>query len=182
MEEENFDYDLKSIVEAALFVSEEPLTAARLSETIPVDGSKIRQVMIELKEEYQEEERGMQLLKVSGGFKMTTREEHYPVLEKLFGRQTLARLTDSAMETLVIVAYYQPVTRAEVESIRGVNSQSVLKTLLEKEFIRIKGRRDEIGRPMVYGTTTKFLDYFGLNSLDELPDEEEVEALVSRED
>ncbi len=182
METEDDELNLKPLVEAALFVSEEPLKGADLSDILPVNGGKIRQVMLELRDEYQKEERGMQLLEISGGFKMTTREEHYTFLEKLFGRQTRARLSDSAIETLVIVAYYQPVTRAEVESLRGVNSQSVLNTLLEKEFIKIKGRRDEIGRPMEYSTTQKFLDYFGLGSLKDLPDEDEVETLRSREE
>ncbi len=181
MSEEEFEYDVKAVVEAALFVSDQPMRAARLSDIIPVDGSKIRRIMVKLKEEYDSENRGMKLLEVSGGFKMTTREKHYSLLEKLFGRQTLSRLSDSALETLVIVAYYQPVTRAEVESVRGVNSQAVLNTLLEKDFIKIKGRREEIGRPMVYGTTTKFLDYFGLNSLSDLPDEDEVETLLPEE-
>ncbi len=182
MEIEGEELNLKALIEAALFVSEEPIRAAELSDILPVDGGKIRQIMLELKEEYKEQERGMQLLEISGGFKMTTREEHYSFLEKLFGRQTRARLSDSAIETLVIVAYYQPVTRAEVESLRGVNSQSVINTLLEKGFIKIKGRRDEIGRPMEYSTTKKFLDYFGLGSLNDLPDEDEVETLRSREE
>ncbi len=181
MADEEFNYRLREIVEAALFVSEEPLRAAELAKVTPVDGSKIRQIMIELRDEYEANNRGMQLLEISGGFKMTTREEHYPVLEKLFGRQTRARLSNSAIETLVIVAYYQPVTRAEVEALRGVNSQSVLNTLLDKNFIRIKGRRDEIGRPMEYSTTSKFLDYFGLGSLNDLPDEDEVKMFSLEE-
>ncbi len=181
MSGEEFTYDLKQVVEAALFVSEEPLRASELARVMPVGGGKIRQIMIELKQQYDSDCRGMQLLEISGGFKMTTREEHYPLLEKLFGRQTRARLSNSAIETLVIVAYYQPVTRAEVEGFRGVNSQSVLNSLLDKGFIRIKGRREEIGRPMEYATTEKFLDYFGLSSLNDLPDEDEVEMFALEE-
>ncbi|MGM0380665.1 MAG: SMC-Scp complex subunit ScpB [bacterium] len=170
--------ELRAVIEAALFVAEDSLTASELAEILPVDGNRVLEIIRDLKEEYDEEKRGVQLVKLSGGFKMTTREKHYQVLKKLFGRRTLQRITDSALETLVIIAYYQPVTRAEVESVRGVNSQSVIKTLLEKGFVKISGRRDEIGRPMEYKTTDKFLDYFGLNTLNDLPDEDEVEDII----
>ncbi|MFB6357003.1 MAG: SMC-Scp complex subunit ScpB [bacterium] len=173
--------DLKSEVEAALFVSEEPLRAADLSDLLDVDGNEIRSIMKELKKEYDRENRGIQLLKISGGFKMTTRERHYDFLKKMFGERTLPRLSDSAVETLVIVAYHQPIIRQEVESIRGVNCQSTLKTLMEKDFIRMAGRRDEIGRPIVYRTTNRFLDYFGLNSIDELPDRDEIDELIGEQ-
>ena len=170
--------ELRAVVEAALFVAEESLSAGEIAEILPVDGNRVLEIIGDLKEEYERERRGVQLVKLSGGYKMTTREEHYQVLKKLFGRRTLQRISDSALETLVIIAYYQPVTRAEVESVRGVNSQSVLKTLLEKGFVKISGRRDEIGRPMEYKTTDKFLDYFGLNTLNDLPDEDEVEDII----
>lgn len=171
------DEELKSYVEAALFVSSEPMSAADLSNYLDRDGNRLRELMKELKEEYDRTGRGFKLLKVAGGFKMTTRSEHYPMLKKLFGERTLTRLSDPAIETLVIVAYHQPVTRSEAEAIRGVDCQSVLQTLLEKDFIRIGGRRDEIGRPIEYSTTDRFLDYFGLNSLNELPDEDEIQSL-----
>ncbi len=170
--------ELRAVVEAALFVAEESLSAGEIAEILPVDGNRVLEIIGDLKEEYERERRGVQLVKLSGGYKMTTREEHYQVLKKLFGRRTLQRISDSALETLVIIAYYQPVTRAEVESVRGVNSQSVIKTLLEKGFVKISGRRDEIGRPMEYKTTDKFLDYFGLNTLNDLPDEDEVEDII----
>ncbi len=172
------DTRLRALVEAALFVSDEPLTGSDLASILETDGNQIREVMENLKKEYDNNQRGIQLLRVSGGFKMTTREEHYPVLKKMFGQKTLQRISDSAIETLVIVAYYQPVTRAELEAIRGVNSQSVLQTLLEHSFIRISGRRDEIGRPLEYKTTDKFLDYFGLNTLQDLPDKEEIKDII----
>ncbi len=170
--------ELRAVIEAALFVAEDSLSGAEIAEILPVDGNRVLEVIEELKEEYEREGRGVQLVKLSGGYKMTTREEHYQILKKLFGRRTLQRISDSALETLVIIAYYQPVTRAEVESVRGVNSQSVIKTLLEKGFVKISGRRDEIGRPMEYKTTDKFLDYFGLNTLNDLPDEDEVEDII----
>ncbi|MFB6346111.1 MAG: SMC-Scp complex subunit ScpB [bacterium] len=171
--------EVKAYLEAALMVSTEPMTAADMSEFFDYDGRRIRSMLKELKQEYDESGRGFQLIKVAGGFKMTTRSRHYPFLKKLFGEQTLARLSDAAIETLVIVAYHQPITRSEAEAIRGVNCQSVLNTLLEKNFIRISGRRDEIGRPIEYSTTDRFLDYFGLNSLNDLPDEDEIESLIN---
>jgi segregation and condensation protein B len=169
--------ELKAHVEAALFVSSEPLSASDISDYFDCDGHELLEIIKELKSEYDETNRGFQLLKVAGGYKMTTRREHYPLLKKLFGERTLTRLSDPAIETLVIVAYHQPVTRSEAEAIRGVDCQSVLQTLLEKDFVRISGRRDEIGRPIEYSTTDRFLDYFGLNSLGELPDEDEIESL-----
>lgn len=175
------DEEIKSCIEAALFVADDPLSAADLSEPLGVDGNRIRKLMEELQEEYNLEDRGIQLLSISGGFKLTTRERHYPYLKRMFGKRTRPRLSDSAVETLVIVAYHQPITRSEVEAIRGVNSQSVLNTLLEQNLIRISGRRDEIGRPMEYRTTTEFLDYFGLNSLDDLPDQQEIQDLLGEE-
>lgn len=171
--------ELKSYLEAALMVSTEPVAASDLSEFFEVDGREIRSLFKELKEEYDANERGFQLIKVAGGFKMTTRSKHYPFLKKLYGERTLARLSDAAIETLVIVAYHQPITRSEAEAIRGVNCQSVLNTLLEKNFVKISGRRDEIGRPIEYSTTDRFLDYFGLNSLNDLPDEDEIESLIN---
>lgn len=179
MPEDLDEEDVKSYLEAALMVSTEPVAAADLSEFFEYDGREIRAMFKELKEQYDRNNRGFQLLKVAGGFKMTTRSRHYPFLKKLFGERTLARLSDAAIETLVIVAYHQPITRSEAEAIRGVNCQSVLNTLLEKDFVRISGRRDEIGRPIEYSTTDRFLDYFGLNSLNDLPDEDEIESLIN---
>jgi segregation and condensation protein B len=170
---------IKSRIEAALYVSSEPLSAADLSEFFEVDGTELRSVIKKLKDEYDRDGGGLQLINVAGGFKMTTREKHYSFLKKLFGQRTVDRLSDAALESLVIVAYHQPLTRGELESIRGVNCQSVLETLMEKNFVGIKGRRDEIGRPIEYGTTQKFLDYFGMNTINDLPDEEEIESLLS---
>lgn len=170
--------ELRARIEAALFVSEEPLSASDLGGLLEADGHKIRKIMERLKEEYDRNQRGVQLIRVSGGFKMTTRERHYEFLKTMFGERTLPRLSDSAIEALVIVAYHQPITRQELESIRGVNCQSVLNTLLDQNFIRISGRRDEIGRPMEYRTTSKFLDYFGLNTLNDLPAEEDINDLL----
>lgn len=179
--EEIDEKEIRARVESALFVSDEPLQASELSDLLPIDGHETRAIMEALREEYNENKRGVQLIQVSGGFKMTTRERHYDFLKKMFGERTLPRISDSAIEALVIIAYHQPIIRQELESIRGVNSQSVLQTLLDQNFIRIAGRRDEIGRPIEYRTTQKFLDYFGLNTLNDLPDEEDINELLEGE-
>jgi len=172
------DDELQARVEAALLVSEDPLTASELGEYLEVHGRRVRGLLERLREEFDRDNRGFQLLNVAGGFKLTTREKHYEFLKQMFGKRTVPRLSDAAVETLVLVAYRQPVTRNEIEEVRGVNSQSVLRTLLEEQFIRIAGRRDEIGRPIEYGTTARFLDYFGLKSLNDLPDPREIESLL----
>ncbi len=169
---------IRSRVEAALLVAEEPITASELGDHLDVHGRRVRGILERLREEFDRNGRGFQLLNVAGGFKLTTREEHYDFLKKMFGQRTVPRLSDAAVETLVIVAYRQPVTRSEIEEVRGVNSQSVLGTLLEDQFIRVAGRRDEIGRPLEYGTTSRFLDYFGLTSLNDLPEPREIESLL----
>lgn len=172
------DEDLQARVEAALLVAEDPITASELGDHLDVHGRRVRGVLERLRKEFERDGRGFQLLNVAGGFKLTTREEHYDFLKKMFGQRTVPRLSDAAVETLVIVAYRQPVIRNEIEDLRGVNSQSVLSTLLEEQFIRIAGRRDEIGRPIEYRTTSRFLDYFGLTSLDDLPDPREIDELL----
>jgi len=173
----NVSDETRACIESALFVTDEPLKAADLSDLLDIDGHQIKSIMDDLKREYDDRNRGVQLIKVSGGYKMTTRERHYDFLKQLFGERTLPRLSDSAVEALVIIAYHQPIIRQELESIRGVNCQSVLQTLLDKNFIRISGRRDEIGRPIEYRTSRKFLDYFGLNTLNDLPDEDDISEL-----
>lgn len=176
--DENGTVPLQSRIEAALLVAEDPLTASELGDYLDAEGREVRRLLEALQDEYDRQKRGFQLLNVAGGFRLATRERHYDFLKNMFGQKTVARLSDAAVECLVLVAYRQPITRGEIEASRGVNSQSVLRTLLDKQFIRIAGRRDEIGRPIEYRTTRRFLDYFGLNSLDDLPDQREIESLL----
>jgi len=160
----------KRIVEAILFVSNKPITIEQAKDVLEgVDGREIRRLIYELKGEYEKEGRSFQVTEVAGGFQMVTHSTYSPWLKKLYKNRQKNRLSRAALESLAIIAYRQPISRAEIEAIRGVNAEGVLATLLEKGLVKITGRRETVGRPLIYGTTREFLEYFGLNSLKELP-------------
>ena len=164
------DNEQKRIIEAILFVSDKPITIEQVKDVLEgADGREIRRLIYELKEEYEKEERSFQVTEVAGGFQVVTHSTYSPWLKKLYKNRKKNRLSRAALETLAIIAYRQPIIRAEVEAVRGVNAEGVLATLLEKGLAKITGRRETVGRPFVYGTTREFLEYFGLNSLKELP-------------
>jgi segregation and condensation protein B len=182
---------LKRVIEALLFSSERPLSAAECVkylkgavEAAPEDDevralSKAKQdeiaaVMRALHEEYAEQERGFVLVESAAGWKVVTTPSVSPWVRQLFPENRPARLSPSALETLAIIAYRQPITRADIEAVRGVNVDGVMQTLLERGVVRITGRSDVPGRPLLYGTTEFFLEHFGLRSLDELPNCEEL--------
>ncbi|MGE4358119.1 MAG: SMC-Scp complex subunit ScpB [Candidatus Omnitrophota bacterium] len=166
--------EIKHILEAILFVHHEPLIIERLKEILEeVDGRLIRDLIYELKSEYEQEGRGFMIREVAGGFQMVSQPRYAPWIKKLYKTSHTERLTLPTLETLAIIAYKQPITRLEIEEIRGVNVENILKNLLEMNLIRVVGRKESLGRPILYGTTKKFLEYFGLNSLEELPDLEE---------
>src|SRR3989338_943922 len=164
----------KSAIEALLFISEKPLLLEQIKTALEgLDTPKIREIILELKNEYENGSRGLRVEEVAGGFRMVTSPDTAPVLKKFYKQRDAQRLSAQALEALAIIAYKQPVTRLDIESLRGVNVDGVVKTLLEKNLIRIAGKKDIIGRPFVYGTTPQFLEYFGLKSLDDLPKLEE---------
>ena len=164
----------KSAIEALLFISEKPLLLEQIKTALEgLDTPKIREIILELKNEYENGSRGLRVEEVAGGFRMVTSPDTAPVLKKFYKQRDAQRLSAQALEALAIIAYKQPVTRLDIESLRGVNVDGVVKTLLEKNLIRIAGKKDVIGRPFVYGTTRQFLEYFGLKSLDDLPKLEE---------
>ena len=168
------DFNYKSAVEALLFISEKPLLLEQIKTALEgLDTPKIREIILGLKNEYENGSRGLRIEEVAGGFRMVTSPDTALVLKKFYKQRDAQRLSIQALETLAIIAYKQPVTRLDVESLRGVNVDGVVKTLLEKNLIRIAGKKDIIGRPFVYGTTRQFLEYFGLKSLDDLPKLEE---------
>lgn len=161
---------LKGIVEALLFVSGEPLSVDRLLGV--VEGSsrcELKEVLRALQDEYAAEGRGLQVVEVAGGFQITTRADCAPWIRRLEKTKGAAKLSRSAMETLAIIAYKQPLVRTEIEQIRGVDTAGVLRTLLDRRLIRIVGRKDISGRPIMYGTTKQFLQAFGLKDLADLP-------------
>ncbi len=170
--------DPKAILEALLFVAEEPLSLERLHTILGEYTKKeVQTALRELQDSYLSEGRGLQIIEVAGGFRLATRPELAPWILKLKqGKPT--KLSRAAMETLAIIAYKQAITKAEIEAIRGVEVDGVLKTLLEKDLIRIVGRKKEAGRPILYGTSKTFLEYFGFKDLSELPSLKELEELV----
>ena len=164
------EHELTAVVEALLFVSGEPISLNRLAEVMEgADPDRIHEALDRLRQNYDSAGRGLQIVEVAGGYQIATRSECAPWIRALEKIKTATRLSRSGLETLAIVAYKQPVTRGEVEAIRGVDSAGVLKTLLERRIVKIVGRREGLGRPMLYGTTTEFLQYFGLKDLSELP-------------
>ncbi len=161
---------LKGIVEALLFASGEPLSVDRLLGVVEgVSRTELKDALDALQADYAAEGRGLQIVEVAGGFQITTRADCAPWIKRLEKAKAGAKLSRSAMETLAMIAYKQPVVRAEIEEIRGVDTAGVLRTLLDRRLIRIVGRKDVPGRPIMYGTTKQFLQAFGLKDLGDLP-------------
>lgn len=164
------EHELSAVIEALLFVSGEPIALDKLAQVLEgTDTDRIREALDRLRQNYDAAGRGLQIVEVAGGYQIATRSECSPWIKALEKIKSATRLSRSGLETLAIVAYKQPVTRGEVEAIRGVDSAGVLKTLLERRILKIVGRREGLGRPMLYGTTREFLHYFGLKDLSELP-------------
>ena len=170
---------LRSAVEALLFSSDQPLTLSLLAEALEAPPDQVTAVLLELQKEYETRGAGVEVREMAGGWIVTsTAEQHEWVARMLRGKRRM-RLSRAALETLAIIAYKQPVTKSEIESIRGVDSSGTLATLLERSLVTIKGRSTVVGRPLLYGSTPDFLNYFGLRDLTELPRPEELRALVA---
>jgi len=161
--------NLKAIVEGLLFASDTPLTIDKIKSVLEVaDRKAIREVLTSLTQEYESAKRGFFLSEVAGGFQLRTRPEYRQWIRRLKETRP-ARLSRAGMETLAIIAYKQPVLRSDVEYLRGVDCGGTLRTLLERRLIRVLGRKDLPGRPMIYGTTKQFLELFDLKELNDLP-------------
>jgi segregation and condensation protein B len=160
--------DLKPVVESLVFAAEAPLRPERIAEVLEVGQGEIRRILQDLVAEYRQSGRGLVLVEVAGGFQFRTRAEYADWVRRL-NRGRPFRFSRAALESLAIIAYRQPVTRAEVEYLRGVDSGGVIKTLLDKHLVRILGKKDIPGRPLIYGTTREFLEFFGLRDLSGLP-------------
>ncbi|MDR1123777.1 MAG: SMC-Scp complex subunit ScpB [Elusimicrobiota bacterium] len=161
----------KKIIETLLFITDRPLSLARLSQVSEVNDAVLtRDIVEELRRDYAAASGAVQILEIGGGFQMATKPEYGRWVRKLFNEKMSSRLSPAALETLAIIAYKQPVTRAEIEAIRGVDVAAPLERILERGLARITGKKDTPGRPMVYGTTEEFLRMFGLNKISELPD------------
>ena len=158
------------VVEALLFASDTPLEAERISEVLDLgDVREARRLIDELRARYEASSQGLQIVEVGGGYRMVTRPEVAPWLVRLARARTRTRLSRPALEALAIVAYKQPVSRPEIDAVRGVNSEGVLDNLLERRLVRIAGRKEAPGRPFLYETTREFLIAFGLRDLGDLP-------------
>lgn len=173
-----FPDEAKIIIEALLFVTSEPLTVKTVSEIVERSEKDVRGLLGEIKADCERDKRGFCLMEVAGGYSFATRTEHSAYVEKLV-KPRLNTLSQAALETLAIISYRQPITRSEIDEIRGVKSDGVTATLVERGLIQEIGRKEGPGKPILFGTTPNFLKYFGLRSLEDLPEladeEEEIE-------
>ena len=171
--------ELKSLLEALLFTATEPLTLDHFSSVVPdIDKSVIAQVLDELKTQYEARDAGLVLREVASGYQIYSNPKWHEQIQKLFSKPLMIRLSKSALESLAIIAYKQPITLPEVNEIRSCNAAGAIKTLLECNFIKVLGRKRVVGRPFVYGTTREFLVHFGLKDLSEMPQLSEFEELI----
>ncbi|HAP67308.1 MAG TPA: SMC-Scp complex subunit ScpB [Nitrospinae bacterium] len=172
----------RSIIENILFIADSPITIEKIGEVFNGEMNKgeIKKIMDELKTDYNA--RGIQLVEIAEGYQLCTREEYAEWIKKFYKIDKGSKLSQASLETLSIIAYKQPITRVELEEIRGVDSGGVVRTLLEKNLIKNMGRKKVPGRPMMYGTTRKFLEYFGLKSLSDLPTLEEFKDDIQKGD
>jgi len=160
----------KSILEGLLFAAgDEGLSLKQLTSVLEIDEPKALEIIEDLKEEYQKKERGITIVEVAGVYQLTTKKEHAPYLKRLVASSYNQSLSQAALETLAIIAYKQPITRLEIEEIRGVKSERPIQTLMTKGLIQDVGRKEGAGRAILYGTTREFLDHFGLKTIEELP-------------
>ncbi len=175
--------NLKSVIEALLFASDKPLPMEKIRAALDnMDAATIRGMLEELKDEYEKSERGVRIVEIAGGFQLVTAPSFAPFLKKLYKDRHAEKLSKPALETLAIIAYKQPLTKLEVESLRSVNVDGVFSSLVDRGLIRVVGRKKAPGRPKVYGTTAQFLEYFGLKSLEELPKMENFKSALSEKE
>lgn len=172
--------DKLSQLEAVLFLAREPISTRKLAKLAKLaDGTEARTLLKQLSKRYDQRGRALQVVEVAGGFQLLTRPHLAPWIGRLHGVAQEVRLSAPALETLSVVAYRQPVVRAEIEAIRGVQCGEILRVLMERDLLRIVGRADELGRPFLYGTTKKFLQVFGLRRLEQLPEIDQIHNIAS---
>jgi segregation and condensation protein B len=174
--------ELGGILEALLFMATDPLPMNRIVSLLgAVSKQQVQEALVRLKDEYAREGRGLDLVEIAGGYRLVTKPDYAPWVKRLEKVKAPAKLSRSALESLAIIAYKQPIVRAEIEQIRGVETSGVLRTLLERKLVRIVGRKEEPGRPIMYGTTKFFLEHFGLRDLSQLPPLRELKELGESE-
>jgi segregation and condensation protein B len=169
----------EDIIESLLFASDQPLSVGTLKALLEdANDRQIQESIESLRRRYDRGKHSFQIVEVAGGFQICSRPQYAQWIQKLFRSRTRARLSRPALETLAIVAYKQPILRAEIEALRGVRVDGILQILLQRDLISVKGRKATVGRPLLYGTTNEFLRYFGLNQITDLPAEGELRSLV----
>jgi len=170
--------ELKAVIEAAIYITDEPLSAEQIATAVEQPLEQVRSLLNQLVAEYAAPDRGLLIREVAGGFKMATKPEHHESIRRFVKKlQAPLKLSLAALETLAVVAYKQPITAPEIMDIRGVQGAGVLKTLLDRKLVAAAGRKDVLGKPILYKTTREFLIQFGLSSLAELPTLKEFEEL-----
>lgn len=162
--------EMMGIIEALLFAAGDPVSLKDICHALDMDKKEVLPVIKEMKDLYNFERRGIQLIEAEGCYQFSTRPEYYEYIQRLHVPQRKQGLSQAALETLAIIAYKQPITRAEIDTIRGVQSDTAISTLVERRLIQEVDRLDTIGRPILYGTTIEFLKYFGISALDQLPE------------
>jgi segregation and condensation protein B len=176
------DTKIKEIIESLVFISQEPLSLQRMEEVLqefPVE--EVEQAFKELQESYASNDHGIQIIQRAGGYLLSTKPEYDLWVRRLLKMERKNKLSSASLETLSAIAYKQPTTLSEISALRGVDSTHTLKTLLQKKLIRIVGRKKSPGSPLLYRTTDKFLAYFGLNRLDDLPSPEEIKKILEEQ-
>ena len=161
--------NLKYAIEGILFAAGEPVKTARLAFVLDVDIESVEEAVLALKNEYNEQHRGLTIIDIDEGYQLCSRPEYYTYIQEILGEQRRQALSNAAMETLAIIAYKQPITRTGIEYIRGVNSDGSVNRLVERNLVEEVGRLDAPGRPILYGTTLNFLRCFGIATLEDLP-------------
>ena len=175
--------NLSALLEAIVYLAKEPVSLDAIHKALPdVEKSELQQHLNHLIEQYRESDRGIEIREVADGYRFSTKPEHHETLKHFIKSQIPpTRLSLAALETLAVIAYKQPVTIPEIQDIRGVHASSVIKTLLDKKFVATAGRKDVLGRPILYKTTKDFLVHFGLKDLGDLPSMEEFEELIKNQ-
>jgi len=171
------------IIEAVLFTASEPVSTEQFSKSLgEIPWREIPSAIEHLNSEYEKQGRSFRIVEVAGGYRMETLPQYSPYLERFFRGRTPPKLSRACLETLSIIAYRQPITRSEIDAIRGIQSDGPIRTLIDRGLISVIGRSEKIGRAMLYGTTDAFLLYFGLKSIDELPEPEDIKSVFQRID
>ena len=170
--------EVKSIIEALLFASPDPLNQAKVNTVFSPETYVLKDIINALNKQYLKENHAFEIQQVAGGFQLVSKKEYEIFIRRMLSKSGKLTLSNAALDCLAIIAYRQPISRYEIEAVRGVDSSGVIKTLLGRELIKIKGRDSGPGRPLLYKTTNKFLEYFGINRLSDLPKLKEISELI----